>query len=251
MKQRMLVGLGLISVGIGFVVAAGRRSGGRYSFTGPPVGEPLIPDRAFSESLLGAASVVGPGSRVELDAAPLLVLRGAFNEVTLIAGDGPRIVVATPHRADGMPAAFTRGTEGAEPPVRVIDFIPRRRVEVQAPFGTAVRLDFAKSRIAVTGLDDVDVRSAKGNIVLRDVAGTVQLQSAKDSIDIELSRERATRAVDVMIAKSDFSLTVPATRGGEYRISVANSSVAAPPSRQGGIPVTVQGARSSVAIRAA
>jgi len=256
MKQRMLVGVGLIAAGIGFVAGAGRRGPRRrHSFsgpliTGPLIEEPLIPDRMFSEPLLGATSTVDQGSRVELDAVPQLVLRGAFNEVTVVAGEGPGIVVAAPDLADGMPAAFTRKTEVAEPRVTVVDLVPRRRVHVQAPLGTAVRLDFAKSRIAVTGLDDVVVRSAKGTAVLRDVAGRVQLHCASDAIDVELSRERETRAVDVMIAKCRFALTVPAARGGDYRISAAGCSVAAPPPVEGGIPVKVRGARSNITISA-
>ena len=251
MKQRMVVGLGLIAVGIGFVAGAGRRrSHERHFFKGPFIEEPLMRDPMFGWPLFGGAGVVSQGSKVELDAVPLLVLRGALNDVTVVAADGPRIVLTAPDLADGMPAAFTRKADVAEPRATVVDLVPKRRVEVQAPLGTGVQLKFAKSRIAVTGLDDVDVHSAKGNIVLRNVAGAVQIHSAKDSIEVDLSHERETRAVDVMIAKSDFSLTVPATRGGDYRISVANSSVAAPPPTQGGIPVTVHGARSRIAISA-
>jgi hypothetical protein len=249
MKQRMLVGLGLIAVGLGVVAGSGRRhSRERHFFTGPLLEEPLIREPLFSGPLFGGASVLGQGSKVELDAVPLLVLRGAFNQVTVVAGDGPRIVVTVPDGGDFMPAAFTRKVEAAEPRATVVDLVPRRRVEVQAPLGTALRLKFAKSRIDVTGLDDVDVHSAKGRITLRNVAGTLRINSAADSVDVELSHERETRSVDATMAKSGFALTVPASRGGDYRISVANSSVAAPPSVEGGIPITVRGARSKIAI---
>jgi hypothetical protein len=46
------------------------------------------------------------------------------------------------------------------------------------------------------------------------------------------------------------ALTVPAARGGDYRISAAECSVAPPPPVEGGISVKVHGARSKIAIGA-
>jgi hypothetical protein len=134
---------------------------------------------------------------------------------------------------------------------KIVDEALRPLGFVRAPEGTAVRVQSAKTRVTLEGLDDVDVLSAKGRIVMRDVAGTVRVRSAAESIDLTLSSARETRSVDVQIARVAFSLVVPAARGGDYRFDTVRSRVSAPPPVEGGIPIRIQGARAEVAIRAA
>lgn len=231
MMQRTLVGLGLVALGV-VVLGAGRAREGSRS-------------RSWGGAQAGGASV-------ELYAAPLLRIRGAHDDVVVGRSDGPRVVVSVPGAVDLREGAFARRVEGEDGEIEVVvDVHPRRRVEVGVPHGTAVRLMFAKSRIDVHGVDDVDVRTAKSEVKLRDVGGTVRIRSAKDSVGVVLSGERETRAVDVLVAKSALSLELPAARGGAFSISSAKSSVTAPPSTEGGVPVELQAAKSNVVVRAA
>jgi hypothetical protein len=256
MRQRTLIGLGLIAVGLGFVAGSSRRGPyGRRFFAGPLFEEPLIPEPffggpPFGEPWFGEPHAAAPKTRAEFEAVPLLVLRGAFNGVTIVAGDGPQIVVSCPAAANGVDGFFSRRVETDDRAGVVVDVHPRTAIHVTVPRGTAVQLKFDKSRIAVTGVDDVDVHSVKGRLVLRDLAGAVRINSVMDSVLTELSHERETRSVEVSAVKSTFSLAVPAARGGDYRITAANSGVTAPPSAEGGIPVTVRAARSKIAITA-
>jgi hypothetical protein len=224
-KQRVLVGLALAAIGVGVMAAALRSERGRR--------------RAPN----------GPGAETEVDAAPLLVIRGAFDDVRVRAGDGPRIGIH----------AF--GVAGIEDAVRVrraddrgrviLSLHPRRRVDVTVPRGTAVRLRLAKGSGRVNGVDDVDLRCAKARVALNDVAGTIRVRAAKGVFDVGLSNERETRSVDIAIAKARLSLDLPAGRGGAYTIEAAQASVTAPPSVEGGIPVAIRAAKARVSIHAA
>jgi hypothetical protein len=243
MKQRTMVGVGLVAAGAALWI------GGRFGRA-----------RRRAGATFGSLGIAG--QRLELEAAPLLVIRGAHDEVNVVAGDGPHVVVHAMNRDLTRVVHVRRGDDDANDDEVGDDEIvrsralllmvhPRSRIDVTVPRGTAVRLEVAKSRSALSGIDDVDVRSAKCSLTLRDVAGTVRIISAKDDIEVELSSERKTRAVDVTVAKGRFALTVPAARGGVYRVNAAKTTLSAPPSVEGGVPVRVRAARSAVLIRAA
>jgi hypothetical protein len=243
MKQRTLVGLGLA---LGMVVLGALRRkarGERWS------GEPWTDDE--SSGRVWTDEALWRDGTVELDAAPVVKVRGAFNDVSIVRGDGPRVVVDVPDAGDGH-GVFARRVEDEDGgPAVVVDLHPRRRVELSVPAGSALRLMFAKSRIEVDGIDDVDVFTAKSDVTLHEVAGRVRIRSAKDRLGVALAADRETRGVEVTMAKSSLELDVPAARGGVYRIRAAKSSVTAPPSAEGGIPVKVRAARSNVVVRAA
>lgn len=219
----MGVGLGLVAAGMALIFGAARRH--RRA-------EPCL-----------------DGTEVEIDAAPRLVILGAVNDVNIVAGEGPRIRARVLDGPSAAGAVFLRRSDDGRQVH--LNLHPRCRVDVAVPRGTAVRLQLAKSSVVATGIDDVDVLSAKGSLLLRDVGGTIRIRSAQESVDIDLSRERETCSVDVQIAKTRFALCLPASRGGKYRIESAKTSVTAPPSVEGGIPITVRAARAQVAIRAA
>ena len=221
--------LGLLAIGAGIVASASRRG------------------RRVSPFLREDSQGIG-APEAEFDAAPLVVILCAFGAVKVAAGDGPRVVVRT---ADQAPLGDAVHDRLAGDGSLHLDVFPRRNIHVTVPRGTAVRVQSAKAQVTVTGVDDVEVRSAKGSINLRDVGGAVRVRSASDMIDVRLSRERETRSVDVGIAKAMFSLSILASRGGSYRIESAKSLVSAPPSVDGGIPVRIRAARAQIAIRAA
>jgi len=227
----MLVGLALAAVGAGLVASSrGRRR--RFD-----------PDASWGTEQFHDAT--------EFDAAPVVEIRSAFGEVRVVAGDGPGIGVRSIDVEGAGHAVRGRRSDDERGDVLRLDVHPRSSVEVTVPHGTAVRMLSAKTSIVLTGIDDVDVRSAKGTIAMRDVAGTVRVRSASEMVDLRLSRERETRSVDVEIAKALFSLAVPAARGGAYRILTAKSRVNVPPSVEGGIPIRIRGARAEIAVRAA
>jgi hypothetical protein len=263
MKQRMLVGWGLVALGM-IVLGTPRRKGHGERPAGDlwsdgEWGDGWWGDGGWGDGWWGdggwadgwADESSWQAGSVELDAAPVLKVRGTLNDVSVVRADGPRIVVSAPDAADGYAGFFARRVEDRDGPAVIVDVHPRRRVELRVPSGTAVQLMFAKSRIEVDGIDDVDVFSAKSEVTLNEVAGTVRIRSAKDRLGVALAAERETRAVDVSLAKSSLELDVPAARGGAFRIRAAKSSVTAPPSTAGGVPVKVLAARSNVVVRAA
>ena len=230
MKQRTVVGLGLVALGMVVLGTSWRkRSAGSWT----------------------AEEALWCEGGVELEAAPVVTMRGAFNDVSVVRGDGPRVLVDLSDGVNG-PGVFARRVDDEDGgPAIVVDVHPRRRVQLSVPTGTAVRLMFAKSRIGVDGIDDVEVFTAKSEISLHEVAGTVRIRSAKDRLDVALAAQRETRAVDVTMAKSSLELGVPAARGAAFRIRAAKSRVTAPPSAEGGIPVKLRAAKSTVVVRAA
>ena len=224
MKQRILVGLALVAGAA--IVARALRSERRRQ---------RAPD--------------GPGVETEVDAARLLVIRGAFDRVNVRAGDGPRIGIHAFGVSGLENAMFVR--RDAERGRVVLNLHPRRRVDVTVPRGTAVRLELAKGIGRIDGVDDVDVRCAKVRVALADVGGAVRVRGAKGIFDVGLSNERETRSVDVEVAKVRLSLDLPTGRGGVYTIQTAKASVSAPPSVEGGIPVSIRAAKARIAIHAA
>ena len=224
MKQRILVGLALVA-GAAIVAGALRSERGRRR----------APD--------------GPGVETEVDAARLLVIRGAFDRVNVRAGDGPRIGIHAFGVAGLENAMFVRRDD--ERGRVILNLHPRRRVDVTVPRGTAVRLELAKGIGRIDGVDDVDVRCAKVRVALADVGGAVRVRGAKGIFDVGLSNERETRSVDVEVAKARFSLDLPAGRAGAYTIQAAKASVTVPPSVEGGIPVNIRAAKARIAIHAA
>ena len=228
MKQRILVGLALLAGAA--IVARGLRK-----------------DRRRQRRRRRAPG--GPGVQTQVDAARLLVIRGAFDNVSVRAGDGPGI---------GIHAFGVASLENAlcvhrdDDRGRVtLQLHPRRRVDVTVPRGTGVRLELAKSSGRIQGVDDVDVRCAKVRVALADVGGAIRVRGAKGEFDVGLSRDRETRSVDVDLAKARFWLDLPAGRGGAYSIEAAKASVSAPPSVEGGIPVHIRAAKARIAIHAA
>ncbi|MBV8748109.1 MAG: hypothetical protein JO103_00185 [Candidatus Eremiobacteraeota bacterium] len=194
------------------------------------------------------AEAGGARAAAQIDAAPLVEVRGAFDEVVVSAGAGPGIELTgfgVEQIADAV--EVRRDEDGRRV---VLEVRPRRRLDVFVPPGTALRLEMAQSHGVVYGVDDVDVRCARSRVELRDVAGTIRVQSAKAEVDVDLARDRETRSVDVDVAKSRFALAVPASRGGAYRVETAKSGVTVPPSVEGGIPIAVRAARALVAISA-
>ena len=224
MKQRILVGLAVVA-GAALVARALRSERGRER----------APD--------------GPGVETEVDAARLLVIRGAFDRVNVRAGDGPRIGIHAFGVAGLENAMFVRRDD--ERGRVILNLHPRRRVDVTVPHGTGVRLELAKGIGRIDGVDDVDVRCAKVRVALADVGGAVRVRGAKGIFDVGLSNERETRSVDVEVAKARLSLDLPTGRGGVYTIQTAKASVSAPPSVEGGIPVGIRAAKARVTIHAA
>jgi len=229
MGKRMLVGLALLAAGAGLVASA---AGRERRHAGP-----------FARGAWG--------DMTDFDPAALVVIRSAFGEVNVVSGDVSRIALRVRENTAPGNAVHARRAGDASRSALVLNVHPRSCVDVTVPRGTAVRIEAAKTLIDLTGLDGVDVVSAKGSIAMRDVAGAVRIRSAGETIDVGLSRDRETRSVDIDIARASFSLAVPASRGGRYRIQSARSTVSAPPSVEGGIPVRVRAARAQVAIRAA
>ena len=206
---------------------------------------------AFVDHAAGAQAdaVTGlAGERLELEPEPLLVIQGAYDVVNVTAGDGPRVVASAAGETSAVTNVLRAQRAGG---ALVLQLHPRCTLDVTVPRGTAVRLRVAKSRSSVAGVDDVDVFSAKGSLRLHDVGGRVRIRSAKEDIEVALSAQRETRDVSVMMAKGKFVLTVPAARGGVYRVDAAKTHVSVPPSVEGGVPVRVRAARSEIAIRAA
>lgn len=231
MKKRALVGAALLAVAV-LARAARRRSrrtpwGQRWgSYDGLPL------------------------RNVELEAAPVVKVRGAMSDVAVVRGTGERVVIGGSGVSGAQPVSARRVEDDAGPAV-VVDVQPRQRVEIQVPMGTAVRLAFSKSRVRVAGVDDVDVRCAKSQVTLQDVGGSVRVRGAKDSVEIALSGDRPTRTVDVAVAKCHLALDVPASRGGSYDVTAAKCVVTVPTSVDGGVPVRLRGAKSNLVVRAA
>ena len=240
--KRTLLGIGLLVVGaaVFFSGRRRRRQSGRWDFGGRPgdTGDAGSPGGMF----VGAT-----GERLELEPAPLVVIRGAHDEINVHAGDGPHVVVSATGDTDMTGVLHVRRDDDT----LFLMVHPRCKLDVALPRGTAVRLQVAKSRSTISGVDGVEVLSAKGSLTLRDVGGRVSIHSAVEEIDVELSARRETSAVDVRMAKGRFALTVPAARGGVYRVDAAKTRLSAPPSVEGGVPVHVRAAKSDVLIRAA
>jgi len=240
--KRTLLGIGLLAAGAAIFLSGRRRRGrsGRWDF-GRPRGE------GSDAASAGGTFIGASGERLELEPAPLVVIRGAHDDVNVTVGDEPHVVVSATGDTDVTGAVHVR----RDGDTLFLMIHPRCRVDVAVPRGTAVRLQVAKSRSTVSGVDGVEVLSAKGSLTLRDVGGHVRIRSAMEEIDVELSTQRETSAVDVMMAKGKFALTVPAARGGIYRVDAAKTTLSAPPSVAGGVPVRVRAAKSDVLIRAA
>jgi hypothetical protein len=240
--KRTLLGIGLLAAGAAIFLSGRRRRrrSGRWDF-GRARGE-------GSDSASPGGTFIGvAGERLELEPASLVVIRGAHDEVNVNVGDEPHVVVSANGNTDVTGVLHVRRDDDT----LFLMVHPRCKVDVTVPPGTAVRLQVAKSRSTISGVDGVEVFSAKGSLTLRDVAGHVRIHSAMEDIDVELSAQRETSAVDVMMAKGKFALTVPAARGGVYRVDAAKTTLSAPPSVDGGVPVHVRAAKSDVSIRAA
>lgn len=189
------------------------------------------------------------GVASEIDAAPLVVIRGAFDDVTVSATDGPRVELSAygPGALDEI-VGIRRAADGSR---LTLDVAPRRRLDVYVPRGTALRLRVAKSSTAVFGIDNVDVVCAKSTVGLHDVGGRIRVRAAKTAIDVDLARDRETRSVDASIAKSRFDLALPPKRGGRYDVDAAKSRLRLPASVEDGIPIAVRAARAAIDIHAA
>ncbi|HZO94536.1 MAG TPA: hypothetical protein VFB22_12345 [Candidatus Baltobacteraceae bacterium] len=230
MRKRRLVGL---AVGIGLAALA--------------LG--LLGRRARSRDAEAAGEGGGASATLAIDPAPLVVVNGAFDDVTISPGSGPSVSVVAFGVRDASEAV--RCERDDQRGRVVLSVRPGRRLDVFVPPGVAVRLCVAKSRSAVYGVDDVDVRCAKSAIHLHDVAGTVRLRCAKTRADVVLARDRATRSVDAEVAKGRVAIAVPSTPGGVYDVRSAKGHVDVPGSVEGGIPVKIRAAKASVAVRAA
>jgi hypothetical protein len=239
--KRTLLGIGLLAVGaaVFFSGRRRRRQSGHWGFEG------TAGDQDAKQP--GTMFVGVAGERVELEAASLVVIRGAHDKINVHAGDEPHVVASATGVTDTSGVLHVR----RDGDTLFLMVHPRCKLDVAVPRGTAIRLQVAHSSSTISGVDGVEVLSAKGSLTLRDVGGHVNIQSAKEEIDVELSTERETSAVDVMMAKGRFALTVPAARGGVYRVDAVTTTLSAPPSVEGGVPVHVRAAKSDVAIRAA
>src|SRR5581483_6880842 len=190
--------------------------------------------RARSRDAEAAGEGGGASATLAIDPAPLVVVNGAFDDVTISPGSGPSVSVVAFGVRDASEAV--RCERDDQRGRVVLSVRPGRRLDVFVPPGVAVRLCVAKSRSAVYGVDDVDVRCAKSAIHLHDVA---------------LARARATRSVDAEVAKGRVAIAVPSTPGGVYDVRSAKGHVDVPGSVEGGIPVKIRAAKASVAVRAA
>jgi len=194
-----------------------------------------------------------PGAAFEpafgIDAAPVVVVRAERGVITIGSTEGARVEVSSPGAEDlGDAVEASREDDGAR---LILAAQPRRALRILVPAGSALRLEVVRSSVRVNGLDDVDVHCVRSSVALRDVAGTVAIDSARAAVKVDLAHDRQTRSVDVSATRSALSLVLPPDRGGSYDVQEARSSVVHPAPVEDGIPFVVQAARASIAIRAA
>jgi hypothetical protein len=201
----------------------------------------------------GGAESVGSADAFEtsfpMDAAPLVVVRGARSAITIASTEGTRVEVSGPGvRELGDAVETSREDDGA---CLILEAQPRRALRILVPKGCALRVEVARSSVRVDGLNEVDVRCSRSSVTLRDVAGVVAIDSARAAVKVELASDRQTRSVHVSATSSALYLVLPPDLGGSYDVRAARSSVIHPPPVADGIPFVVQAARASVVIRAA
>jgi hypothetical protein len=197
----------------------------------------------------GAASEDAFETSFPIDAAPLIVVRGARAAITIGPTDDEHAEVRSPGARELADAVdVSREDDGA---CLILDVRPRSALQIFVPKGSALRIEVARSAVRVTGVSDVDVHCTRSSVTLLDVAGAVAVDSARGAVKVDLAHDRRTRSVDVSATRSALFLVLPPDRGGSYDVRAARSSIVHPPPVADGIPFVVQAARASVAIRAA
>ncbi|HTW84292.1 MAG TPA: hypothetical protein VMD91_09515 [Candidatus Sulfotelmatobacter sp.] len=121
-------------------------------------------------------------------------------------------------------------------------------MRVVVPRGTRVRAHAVAGAVAARGLDDLEIENRLGPVAVRDVGGTVHVQTGAGPIAIALTKNRTIRSVDVTTTAGPIALAVPRSFAANYEIDAHMGPVHAPASVAGGVPVRIRSGAGPIAI---